>query len=297
MRLDCSKGQDLTITPFRKYAPLSWRQESIDFDLGYKCGVAGWLAELHKVYVVAQSRFFSHWQDPQNKQNFTAGMRDALPALVATGTWGFVTGIALVKSGLAESMATMMTLLVYAGSAQLTSLPLIESSAPLWLIFAAGLVVNIRFLIFGAALQPFFRHLAWPKRLGLGFFSTDIAFVLFMGRYGDSEDKGGSHQLWYYLGIIVPGWFVWNSSSLLGIYLGALVPANWSLEFAAVLALMAIIVPLVKTRPMAMCLLTAGLIAWVGQTLPLRLGLAAAVLGGVLAGVLGEAIQHKAGKR
>ncbi len=255
------------------------------------------LAELHKVRVVAYIGFYSKWQDPDNRQNFKSGLRDALPALVATGTWGFVTGIALVKSGLAESMATLMTLLVYAGSAQLTSLPLIESSAPLWLIFAAGLVVNIRFLIFGAALQPFFRHLAWPKRLGLGFFSTDIAFVLFMGRYGESKKKGGAEQLWYYLGIIVPGWCVWNFFSLLGIYLGGLVPASWSLEFAAVLALLAIIVPLVKTRPMAMCLLTAGLIAWVGQPLPLRLGLAAAVLGGVIAGVLSEAFQHKARKQ
>ena len=41
--------------------------------------------------------------------------------LIATGTWGLVTGIAIVKSGLSETMATLMTLLVYAGSAQLTA--------------------------------------------------------------------------------------------------------------------------------------------------------------------------------
>lgn len=219
-----------------------------------------------------------------------------MPALVATGTWGFVTGIALVKSGLTETMAALMTLMVYAGSAQLTSLPLIESSAPLWLIFAAGMVVNIRFVIFGAALHPYFRHMPWVKRMGLGFFSTDISFVLFMGRYGDSQEKGSIEQLWYFLGIIIPCWFTWNTCSLLGIYLGGFVPGSWSLEFAAVLALMAIIVPLVKTKPMAMCLLVAGAIAWVGQPLPLRLGLAAAVVGGVIAGVVAEKLQHK-GKR
>lgn len=251
-------------------------------------------AELHKVCVVAQTRFLPEWLVSRQWRYFKAGLREAFPALVATATWGFVTGIALVKSGLTEAMATLMTLLVYAGSAQLTSLPLIESSAPLWLIFAAGLVVNIRFIIFGAALQPFFRHMSWPKRLGLGFFSTDISFVLFMGRYGDSKERGGIDQLWYFLGVMGPVWFAWNAFSLLGIYFAGLVPPSWSLEFAAVLALMAIIVPLVKTRPMAMCLLVAGVIAWLGQPLPLRLGLAAAVLGGVVAGVVSERLQNKA---
>lgn len=222
-----------------------------------------------------------------------SGLTDALPAMVATGTWGFVTGIALVKSGLTDSMATLMTLMVYAGSAQLTSLPLIESSAPLWLIFAAGTVVNIRFVIFGAALQPFFRHMSWFKRLILGYLSTDFSFVLFMARYGDSRDKGTTDQLWYFLGVILPGWLTWNLFSLLGIYLGAFVPASWSLEFAAILALMAIVLPLVKTRPMVMCLLVASVIAWVSQPLPLRLGLAAAVIGGILAGVLTERRLHR----
>ncbi len=242
--------------------------------------------------MVAQTKFF-RLPAPQNRQHFLAGLRDAATALVAAGTWGFVTGIALIKSGLTEGMSTLMTLLVYAGSAQLTSLPLIQSSAPLWLIFAAGFVVNIRFIIFGAALQPFFRHLSWPKRLWLGYLASDIAFVLFMGRYDGGKQRGGGDHLWYYLGIVVPGWIAWNVSSLMGIYLGGMIPASWSLDFAAILALMAIIIPLVKTRPMAMCLLVAGAIAWVGQPWPLRLGLAAAVAGGVAAGVISERLQRK----
>jgi hypothetical protein len=40
------------------------------------------------------------------------------------------------------------------------------------------------------------------------------------------------------------------------------------------------------------CLITASVIAWVGQALPLRLGLVAAVLGGVLAGVAAEQLQR-----
>lgn len=245
---------------------------------------------------MARSKLLAWWPEPSYRQSFKQGFLDVLTTLVATGTWGFVTGIALVKTGLTDNMASLMTFTVYAGSAQLTSLPLIESLAPIWLIFAAGCVVNIRFIIFGAALQPFFRHLSWFRRLGLSYLSTDISFVLFMARYGESTERRSTHHVWYMLGIIIPGWIGWVSTSVMGIYFGGLIPASWSLEFAAILALIAIIIPLVKTKPMAMCLLVAGLIAWVGQPLPLRLGLALAVVGGVAAGVTAEYIYHRKSK-
>ncbi|WP_415818758.1 AzlC family ABC transporter permease [Bordetella tumbae] len=224
---------------------------------------------------------------------FRQGIRAIVPALIATGTWGMVTGVAMVKSGLTESMALAMTLLLYAGSAQLTSLPLIAAGAPLWLIFMAGCVVNLRFIIFGAALHPYFRHLSWPRRLGLGYFTTDMGFVLFMPRYGDAAERGTREQLWFFLGTIVPGWIVWQSSSIVGIYLGGMVPSNWSLDFAAVLALLAITIPLANSKPMLISMLAAGLVAWVGQLFPLRLGLAAAVICGIVAGMLAERFVQK----
>ncbi len=224
---------------------------------------------------------------------FRQGIRAIVPALIATGTWGMVTGVAMVKSGLTESMALAMTLLLYAGSAQLTSLPLIAAGAPLWLIFMAGCVVNLRFIIFGAALHPYFRHLSWPRRLGLGYFTTDMGFVLFMPRYGDAAERGTREQLWFFLGTIAPGWIVWQSSSIVGIYLGGMVPSNWSLDFAAVLALLAITIPLANSKPMLISMLAAGLVAWVGQLFPLRLGLAAAVICGIVAGMLAERFVQK----
>jgi len=221
-----------------------------------------------------------------------AAIRDGLiavrPALIATFTWGLVTGVAMVKSGLTETAAIAMTLLVYAGSAQLTSLPLIAAGAPLWLIFAAGCIVNLRFLIFSAALQPYFQGLPWYKRASYGYFTTDMSFVLFMPRFGDAKVRGTEGQRWFFLATIVPGFFVWQGSSLLGIALGTLVPSAWSLDFAAVLALLAITIPLANSRPMLVAMLAAGIVAWVAQPLPLRLGLLAAVITGIVAGIWAE---------
>lgn len=239
------------------------------------------------------NKFWSGAVSDRKRYYFSLGLKDTASPLIATGIWGFVTGIAMMKSSLGESFAALMTLMVYAGSAQLTSLPLINNGSPLWLIFMAGMIINIRFIIFSAALQPFFRHLAWYKRLMLGYVTTDMSFVLFMSRYGTDERRGRPHHLWYFLGLIIPNWIVWQLCSFFGIFAGRLIPESWGIEYAAILALLAVLVPLIKTRPFVVCLLVSGVVAWAGQPLPLRLGLGAAVAAGLVAGVVTEQLQRK----
>jgi len=224
-----------------------------------------------------------------------AGSRAALPLLIATGVWGVVTGIAMVKAGLSTGMAVFMSLAVYAGSAQLVALPLLMIGAPPWMIFIAGMTVNVRFIVFSAAIHPYFRTLPLGWRLLTGYFSGDMPFVLFMSRFGEAKRRGTRFQYCYYAGILIPGWLAWQISSILGIYAGDLVPESWSLGFAATLALLAILVPLIKGRPMVLSICAASLVAWIGQLLPLGSGLIAAVLVGVLAGILVE--RHNTSKR
>lgn len=224
---------------------------------------------------------------------FREGLRAVTPGLIALMVWGVVTGVAMVKAGLTEHNAVWMTLMVYAGSAQLTALPLIAAGAPLWLIFAAGMVVNLRFVIFGAVLHPYFKNLSWPKRLLMGYLSVDVAFVVFVPRFNDAPEKGTVEQHWFYLGAISSCWCLWQVTSLIGITLGTLVPSTWSLDFAAILALIAMMMPLVNNRPILVSILAAGVVAWIAQPLPLRLGLIAAVIAGIVAGMWAETIFRK----
>ena len=222
------------------------------------------------------------------RRAFIDGARTISPGLVALAIWGIVTGVAMVKSGLSATAAAIMSLLVYAGSAQLTAIPLLVVGAPLWLIFGAGIIVNLRFVIFGAALQPYFKHKPWPKRLFLGFMNVDIVFVTFMGRFGSAPQKGNTEQLWFFMGATIPCWLMWQITSLIGITLSASVPESWSLEFAAVLALMALMLPLIKTRPAVISVVAAGVTAWLTQPWPLRIGLVAATVVGIAAGMWAE---------
>ncbi|MEI7568440.1 MAG: AzlC family ABC transporter permease [Alcaligenaceae bacterium] len=225
------------------------------------------------------------------------GLRAIAPGLVALTIWGIVTGVAMSRFGLTDQASAVMSLLVYAGSAQLTALPLIAAGAPLWLIFAAGIIVNLRFIIFGAALHPYFKDLSWGKRLVIGYLAVDIAFVVFMPRFHDAPRKGTLEQHWFFLGAVIPSWFLWQLTSLIGISLGNVVPVSWSIDFAATLALLALMLPLANSRPIVLSILAAAVVAWVAQTLPLRLGLMAAVLVGIMVGMWAEQQQAPRGQR
>ncbi len=87
---------------------------------------------------------------------FRTGMTDMIGTSVGIGAWGLVTGVAMVKSGMPVGLAIFMSLTVYAGSAQLTVLPLLAAGAPLWVMWLAACCVNLRFVIFSSMWRSYF---------------------------------------------------------------------------------------------------------------------------------------------
>jgi predicted branched-subunit amino acid permease len=208
------------------------------------------------------------------------GFRTGLPTLFGIAAWGLVVGIAMIKTGLSIPQALGMTLLVFAGSAQLASLPLIAANAPVWVVFATALVVNLRFVIFSVLLAPHFAHLPWKQRFALGYVSGDMTVALFLQRFPSEEPVSG--KLSFLKGLMLPNWAAWQVGSIAGIFLGNAVPPQWGLGFAGTLAIICITVPLIVNKAALCGVLVAGAVAVLAAGLPYKLGLLAAVLVGML---------------
>jgi predicted branched-subunit amino acid permease len=230
--------------------------------------------------------------DAPNRDAWNEGFRTGLPTLFGIAAWGLVVGIAMVKSGLSVPQALGMTLLVFAGSAQLASLPLIAAQAPIWVIFATALVVNLRFVIFSALLGPHFAHLPWRQRFYLGYISGDLTVALFLQRYPTLEPVAG--KLSYLKGLMYPNWFAWQIGSCIGIFLGSAVPAEWGLGFAGTLAILCIMVPLMINNAALCGVLVAAAISVLAYDLPYKLGLLLAVLVGMVTAMVIEETLAKA---
>ncbi len=223
---------------------------------------------------------------------YREAVRIGMPTLFGIAAWGLVVGVAMVKSGLTIWQALGMTLVVFAGSAQLAALPLIAAGAPVWVVFVTALVVNLRFVIFSALMAPHFTHLPWRQRLFYGFGTGDMTVALFMQRYPDEAPAPG--KLSFLKGLLYPNWTAWQVGSIAGIFLGNVVPTDWGLEFAGTLAIVCIMVPLVINRAALCGVLVASAVAIFAAGLPYKLGLLAAVLVGMLSAMAVEEWSEKA---
>lgn len=219
------------------------------------------------------------------------GFKVGIPTLFGIGAWGLVVGIAMVKTGLTIPQSLAMTLLVFAGSAQLASLPLIAASAPIWVVFATALVVNLRFVIFSALLAPHFAHLPWKKRFALGYVSGDMSVALFLQRFPNEAPALG--KLSYLKGLLYPNWGAWQIGSIAGIFLGSAVPPEWGLGFAGTLAIICITIPMIMNNAALCGAVVAAATAVLAYDLPYKLGLLAAVLVGMVTAMIVEETLEK----
>ncbi len=227
------------------------------------------------------------------KRAFREGFRACAPTMAGIGAWGMVTGMAMVKTGLTIWQALGMTFLVFAGSAQLASLPLIAANAPVWMVFLTALVVNLRFVIFSAAIGPHFAHLPWYKRIWHGYFNADITMALFPRRFPHETVRHTEGKVGYFNGIGYSNWGAWQVGSVIGILLASQIPQSWGIGFAGTLALLAITIPLIINSAALVGVVVASIVAVIAAPLPYRLGLLVAVILGMTAAMIVDTFLDK----
>ncbi len=230
-------------------------------------------------------------RSPDFRAGAAAGFRRFLPVSVGLVPWALVTGIAMVSVGFTPLEAMGMNVIVFAGTAQLGTLPLIGAGAPLWLVVATALALNLRFLIFSAALARGFEGIGLRWRWLSGHLLTDGVFAQCMEKL--MEPHSAAWRLGYYLAPSAWSWLLWQVFALAGILAAGSIPHGWSLEFMATIALLVLIVPMTKQQPMLIAALAGGVAAVALRGMPLRLGLFAAILIGIAAGFAAERLTRR----
>ncbi len=222
------------------------------------------------------------------------GARDTIPMIVGAIPFGLIFGTLAAQGPLAAWQGQTMSASVFAGSAQFIALGLVASHTGLLVIWMTTFVVNLRHMLYAATLLPAVAALPLRWRLGLGFLLTDETFAVVAARRQLAPDDRQLH--WYFLGSGVAMYVSWNSVTLAGLVFGSAFPQLQSLglEYAIVATFVALIVPQLNRLPHLAAALAAGLLAYLWQDRPYRLGLLAAVGVGVAVGLALSRLRRRA---
>lgn len=202
---------------------------------------------------------------------FKLGFRAILPLVSGIIPFGAVMGSAFAEAKLPFWQAMLMNLSVYAGAAQLATVDLMSLKAAVLVVVGTGLIINLRFLLYSAAMSHYLKESSLLVRFLTAFTLTDQSYAAMMSHHDKYRSNHEATQ--FYLGTAACMMLVWTSSVVAGYIFGNFAPAALNLDFAVPLSFVALLIPTLKTKAhwavaLASCVLSVLLVG-----LPLRSGL------------------------
>ena len=165
-------------------------------------------------------------------QQFLYGVRDSIAMIVGILPFGLIYGALASLAGLSLGQALGMSMLVYAGSAQFIAISLLTLGSGAVVILLTTLVVNLRHVLYSAALQPYVGGLPQRWRVPLAFGLTDETFAVNLGRFAQ---KTWSPSQALCLNMIC--YVAWALSTVAGCYIGEVIKIDTALVGYALTAM------------------------------------------------------------
>jgi predicted branched-subunit amino acid permease len=190
-----------------------------------------------------------------------------------------VLGLAMTESVMPTWVAWSSNIIVFAGAAQLALVTL--AAAATWLtLVATAVVINLRHVMYSAALASKFRDQPRWFRWVAPIMLLDQLFALMIAR-PDLEGREFRHT-YLMTGSLFLG--TWVTVVTAGVFVGGVIPASWRLDVAPSIMFLGIVILGLASRANAAAAIAGASVCALTLSLPNNLGLLVGAAAGVLTG-------------
>lgn len=221
------------------------------------------------------------------RREFLRGIADQLPLQLGVVPFGLVFGVLGVASGLSPMQTILMSSIVFGGASQVVFAQLWATGASPLIVGSSVAVINLRHMLYSAAVAKYLRRLSLRWRMILGYLLTDEAFAVSIKRFENTDRCDLAH--YHLLGSGLTLWICWQISTIVGVVAGATIPDELNLGFAIPLTFMALVLPNLRRWSDIAAAIGASLVALFGQGLPWNAWIILAAVVGI---AVGGALSH-----
>lgn len=194
-------------------------------------------------------------KDRAYTSSYLQGIVHALPIVLGYIPVGFAYGVLAQKAGLSVFNTILMSIIVYAGSAQLIAVGLVSTGLEPLTIIITTFIVNLRHMLMSAALSP---HLqGWRKRELAAFAHevTDESFAVHATRMDEGPQPKAET-----FAINITAQLSWVLGTALGVFGGQLIAdiEPFALDYALPAMFIALLVMQLKNKVQVLVAVLAG---------------------------------------
>ena len=160
------------------------------------------------------------------EKGFWEGAQAAMPTALGYVSIGLACGIIGAPYVTPVEMG-LMSLFVYAGSAQFAMLALIAVQAPVAAIAMTVFLINLRLFLLSLHASTYFRHTSLWQNIGMSSLLTDETYGVLMGELAHTDKV---NPMWMH-GNNLNSYVAWFVGTVVGTALGGLLPIPRNLWF------------------------------------------------------------------
>lgn len=214
---------------------------------------------------------------------------DMMPLCVAVAPWGLLCGSLAVQMGLSPLQAQAMSLIVFAGAAQLSGAAMMGAMAPAGSLWTTTFIISSRHLLYSANFRQYVLALPMVKRVFLAFLLTDEMYALVAAK----QKTSGVFDADYALRSGFIFYLFWNVFSLMGILLGQYEGIETlGLDFAIAATFIALVMPMITSLATLVCVLFSATSMIITTALGLEQALLISAISAMLAGYAVDRMMH-----
>ena len=215
---------------------------------------------------------------------FLKGVIDVSPLMIPVVPFGLIFGVLAIDVGFTPMETMGMSLIIFGGASQIVLLQLFSGGASSLVIISSVGAVNSRHLLYGAVVSEHLSDLKLIWKIIISYFLIDQAFARSNEYFKKNKDE---NKYFHLVGGGATCWIIWQSTTFLGIILGAAIPEKLGLSFAIPLTFLALLINDFRKFVNLFVIIVSGIVATLGyNVIPFKAYVIVAALIGLLSAII-----------